>query len=151
MSYEFSELDLKIVELLKTDGRMSNQKIATALGVTTSKVATRIRRMNKAEAMRIVAVADFSAFNYNILLPIGVDVKGREASEVAEDFAKIDQVAVVQLCAGKHDIELLVTLESMDDLRPLLLDKFSQIKGVRALESAVAVDTVKFDFDVAPI
>ncbi len=151
MSYEYSPLDLEIIALLKKDGRMSNQKIAAALGVTTSKVATRIRRMNAANAMKIVAVTDFSAFNYNMLLPIGVDVKGRKASEVAKEFARINEVTSVQLSAGRHDIELLVTLENLDQLQPLLLDKLTQIKGVRALESAVAVDIVKFDFDVAPI
>ena len=61
--YNFNDLDLKIIEILKQDGRASNQKIATDLGVTTSVVATRIRRMSDAKAMKIIAVSDFSAFN----------------------------------------------------------------------------------------
>lgn len=150
-NYQFSDLDLQIIDILKRDGRASNQKIATDLGVTTSVVATRIRRMSKAKAMKIIAVTDFSAFDYNVLLPIGVDVKGRSASDVAEDLALIDNVASVQLCAGKHAIELLVTLSNIDELPDLLLNRLSKVKGVRMLDPAIAVDIVKYDFDVAPI
>jgi len=112
-SFQFSELDNSIIAILKKDGRTSNQKIADELGVTTSMVATRIRRMEQTKAMKIVAVSDFSAFDYNVLLPIGVDVKGRRANDVANDIAKLDEVASVQLVAGKHNIEILVTLSSI--------------------------------------
>jgi len=149
--FEFSELDTSIIKILKVDGRTSNQKIADQLGVTTSMVATRIKRMEQAKAMKIVAVSDFSAFDYNILLPIGVDVKGRRANDVADDIAKLDEVASVQLVTGKHDIEILVTLATMGQMPDFLLTKLSQVKGVRSLNPSFAVDIIKYDFDVAPI
>jgi len=150
-SFEFSELDLKIIDILKKDGRTSNHAIADDLGVTTSVVATRIKRMEKAKAMKVVAVSDFTAYGYNVLLPIGIDVKGRRANDVAEDIAKIEEVASVQLVSGKHDIEILVTLPGLDQMGPFLLEKLSQVKGVRSLDPSFAVDIIKFDFDVAPI
>jgi len=150
-AFEFSELDLKIIEILKQDGRTSNHKIAEDLDVTTTVVATRIRRMEKANAMKIVAVSDFSAYNFDVLLPIGVDVKGRRANDVAEDIAKLEEVASVQLVSGKHDIEILVTLPGLEHMGDFLLEKLSQIKGVRSLDPSFAVDIIKFDFDVAPI
>jgi len=149
--FQFSDLDNSIIAILKKDGRTSNQKIADELGVTMSMVATRIRRMEQAKAMKIVAVSDFSAFDYNVLLPIGVDVKGRRANDVARDIASLKEIASVQLVTGKHDIEILVTLSSMDELSDFLLSKLSQIKGVRSLDPSFAVDIIKYDFDVAPI
>lgn len=149
--FQFSDLDSQIIEILKKDGRTSNQKIADALGVTTSMVATRIRRMEDAKAMKIVAVSDFSAFNFNVLLPIGVNVKGRQANDVAADLAALDEIASVQLVAGKHDIEILVTLPSMDDMAAFLLEKLSQVPGIRNFDPSFAVDIMKYDFDVAPI
>jgi DNA-binding Lrp family transcriptional regulator len=149
--FEFSKLDRSIIDLLKKDGRTSNQKIADRLDVTTSMVATRIRRMEQAKAMKVVAVSDFSAFDYNVLLPIGVDVKGRRANDVARDLAKLSEVAVVQLVSGKHDIEILVTLPSMEEMSDFLLEKISKIKGIRNIDPSIAVDIIKYDFDVAPI
>ena len=149
--FQFSELDLSIIEILKQDGRTSNQKIADILGVTTSMVATRIRRMETAKAMKVVAVSDFSAFDYNVLLPIGVDVKGRRANDVAEDLAELEEIASVQLVTGKHDIEILVTLAALEDMADFLLNKLSQVKGVRSFDPSFAVDIIKYNFDVAPI
>jgi len=150
-NFQFSDLDNAIIKILKKDGRTSNQKIANQLGVTTSMVTTRIRRMEQSKAMKVVAVSDFSAFDYNVLLPIGVDVKGRRANDVAADIALLSEVASVQLVAGKHDIEILVTLSSMNKMSDFLLNKLSQIKGVRSLDPSFAVDIIKYDFDVAPI
>ena len=149
--FQFNDLDKKIIRILKKDGRTSNQKIADELEVTTSMVATRIRRMEDAKAMKIVAVSDFSAFDYNVLLPIGIDVKGRQANDVARDIAEIEEVSSVQLVSGKHDIEILVTLASLSDMSDFLLNKLSQVKGVRGLDPAFAVDILKFEFDAAPI
>ena len=114
-------------------------------------VATRIRRMEQAKAMKVVAVSDFSAFDYNVLLPVGVNVKGRRANDVAADLAKLDEVAVVHLVSGKHDIEILVALASMENMSDFLLEKLSRIKGIRNLDPSFAVDIIKYDFDVAPI
>ena len=149
--FEFSDLDKAIIDILKKDGRTSNQKIADMLGVTTSMVATRIRRMEQAKAMKVVAVSDFSAFDYNVLLPVGVNVKGRRANDVAADLAKLDEVAVVHLVSGKHDIEILVALASMENMSDFLLEKLSRIKGIRNLDPSFAVDIIKYNFDVAPI
>ena len=149
--YEFSDLDLSIIDILRKDGRTSNHKIAELLDVTTTVVATRIRKMEKARAMKIVAVSDFSAYDFNVLLPIGVDVKGRRANDVADDLAKLDEVASVQLVSGKHDIEILVTLADLGHMSNFLLEKLAKVKGVRGLDPSIAVDIIKFDFDVAPI
>jgi len=148
---EFSDLDFQIIEILKKDGRASNQSIADKLGVTTSMVATRIRRMEQAGLMKIVMVTDFTTFDYNVLLPIGVDVKGRPANDVADDLALLEEVTSVQLVSGKHDIEILVTLQSMEQMPELLLNKLSQIGGVRSINPSFAVDIIEYDFDVAPI
>ena len=111
-AFEFTELDLKIIDVLKQDGRTSNHHIAEQMGVTTSVVAARIRRMEKAKAMKVVAVSDFSAYNFDVLLPIGVDVKGRRADDVAADLSQLDEVASVQLASGKHDIEICLLYTS---------------------------------------
>jgi DNA-binding Lrp family transcriptional regulator len=107
--------------------------------------------MESEKAMKVVAVSDFAAFDYNVLLIIGVDVKGRPAEDVAHDIASIEEVLVVHLVSGKHDIEILVTLQDISGVKPLLLEKLSKVPGIRSLDSSIAVDIPKYEFDVAPI
>lgn len=148
--YDFSDLDRNIIDMLNADGRASNQRIADALGVSTSAVATRIRRMEKANAMKIVAVTDFAALNYNVLLPIGVSVKNRSVEQTAQDLAAYDEVISAQICTGRHEIRLLVALEDISSLSETLLNKLSKVEGVHSLDPSTAVDILKFKFDVAP-
>ncbi len=149
--YEFDETDRKILDLLKENGRATNQKIARILKISAATVSARIRQMEEAKAMKVVAATDFAAFGYNILIAIGVEVQGRPAEEVAEELAKLPEVLSINLVTGAKDIEILLATREFSELQNFLLSHVSAIKGVRSLSPAIAVDIVKFDFDVAPL
>ena len=149
--YEFDETDRKILELLKANGRATNQKIARILKISAATVSARIRQMEESRAMKVVAATDFAAFGYNILIAIGVEVQGRPAEEVAEELAKLPEILSINLVTGAKDIEILLAAREFSELQDFLLNHVSAIKGVRSLSPAIAVDIVKFDFDVAPL
>jgi len=150
-TYQFDETDRKILDILKANGRSTNQRIARLLKISAATVSARIRQMEEAKAMKIVAATDFAAFGYNILLAIGVEVQGRSAEAVAEDLALLPQVVSINLVTGSKDIEILVVAQEFAELSDFLLNRVAAIRGVRNLSPAIAVDIVKFDFDVAPV
>ena len=149
--FTIDDMDRAIVEQLRINGRATNQQIANTLGVTAATVSTRIRRMEEADKLRVVAVSDFAAHGYNVLMEVAIEVDGRPASEVAEELAEFPEVFAAHLVTGRYDIDLLVVLRDFSDLPGLLLDKFSKVKGIRSLVPAIAVDVIKYEFDVAPI
>lgn len=149
--HELDEIDRKIIELLTRNGRATNQQIARKLNLAAATVSARIRRLEESNAMRVVAVSDFAAFGFNALLAIGVEVEGRPAEEVAADLAALPEVLSVHLVTGRYDIELLLALRSMDDLPEFLLGKVGEISGIRNLDPSIAVDVVRYEFDVAPM
>ena len=61
------DIDRSIVDQLRLNGRATNQQIADHLGLTATTVSSRIRRMEDANQLRVVAVSDFSAHGYNVL------------------------------------------------------------------------------------
>ncbi|HZU65568.1 MAG TPA: Lrp/AsnC family transcriptional regulator [Novosphingobium sp.] len=150
-SIPLDAIDRKIIEHLRTHGRASNQQIAELLGLTATTVSSRIRRMEEANQLRVVAVSDFSAHGFNCLMRVMVEVDGRPASQVAAALAEFPEVFATHLVTGRYDIDMLVALHGLEDLPGLLLDKFSQVDGIRALVPSVVVDIVKYQFDVAPI
>jgi Lrp/AsnC family transcriptional regulator for asnA, asnC and gidA len=147
----FDETDHAIVELLRVNGRATNQQVAETLGLTATTVSSRIRRLEEANQMRVVAVSDFSAHGFNFLMKVAVEVDGRAASEVAQELAKLDDVFAVHLVTGRYDIDLLVALPEFDNLSDLLLDQLSKVQGIRRMSPSIVVDIVKYQFDVAPI
>ena len=145
------DIDRAIVAHLRKNGRATNQQIADILGLTAATVSSRIRRMEDANALRVVAVSDFSAHGYNVLLEVAIEVEGRPASEVAEELAKLPEVFAAHLVTGRYDIDVLVALHDFDGLADLMLNKLAKIHGIRSLVPAIAIDVVKYEFDVAPI
>ncbi len=150
-TFQFDATDAKIVELLRLNGRANNQQIAETLGLTATTVSTRIKRLEDANQLRVVAVSDFSAHGYNVLLKIAVEVDGRPVNDVAHDLAALPEVFAVHLVTGRYDIDMLVALQGFEDLSGFLLDDLSTVRGIRSLTPAVVVDIIKYQFDVAPI
>ena len=149
--FSFDATDVSIIRELRANGRANNQQIAERLGLTATTVSTRIRRMEDANQLRVVAVSDFSAHGFNVLLRISVSIDGRPASDVAHELAALPEVVAAHLVTGGYDIDMLVALHDFDDLAGFLLDKLSGVHGIRTLSPAIVVDIIKYQFDVAPI
>jgi Lrp/AsnC family transcriptional regulator, leucine-responsive regulatory protein len=147
VSYELDELDQKIIASLKADGRATNQKIARSLKIAPATVSARIRRLEELNAMRVVAVTDFSALGYDVLLAVGIEVQGRPAEEVAEELAKLPEVFAVHLVTGGCDIEILGALHDLEELQTFLLKDVARVRGIGNLTVGIAADVIKFEFD----
>ncbi|WP_254604901.1 Lrp/AsnC family transcriptional regulator [Sphingomonas bacterium] len=144
-------LDSGIMDMLRVNGRATNQEIAERLSVTAATVSSRLRRLEDIGASRVVAVTDFSAHGYNVLIAVGVKVAGREVEDVARDLAKLPEVLSVNIMNGAQDIEMLVALHDFTEINLFLLDHVAGIAGVNALSPGIAADIVKFEFNVAPL
>jgi Lrp/AsnC family transcriptional regulator for asnA, asnC and gidA len=148
---ELDQLDSGIIEILRTDGRATNQEIAERLSVSAATISSRLRRLEESNSIRVVAVADFAAHGYHMLIAVGIKVFGRDAAAVARDLAKLPEVFSVQLMHGPFDLELLVGLREFEEINVFLTDHVARIPGVFDLSAGIAADIVKFEFNVAPL
>jgi Lrp/AsnC family transcriptional regulator for asnA, asnC and gidA len=145
------DLDRAIIDILRFRPRATNRAIADQLSVTAATVSARLRRLDEARAIRLVAVADFAARDYTALAAIGVKVAGRCCGEVAGELAALPEVLGVNVMNGPYEIELLVAFREFRDINAFLLDHVAAIEGVSALAPAIAAEIVKFEFNVAPL
>lgn len=150
-NFVIDDIDHAIIAELRADGRATNQQIANKLGLTAATVSTRIKRMEDANKLRVVAVSDFSAHGYNLLMQVAVEVDGRPAAEVAAELAELPEVFAVHLVTGRYDIDMLVALRDYEELSELMLNRLAGVSGIRSMLPAIAVDILKYKFDVAPI
>ena len=145
--YELDDIDRRIIAALRIDGRATNQRIARSLRISAATVGARIRRLENINAMRVVAVTDFAALGYKVLLAIGIEVQGRPAQDVAQELAALAQVFAAHLVTGARAIEILVALHDVDELEAFLLRDMAKIRGIRTLAAGIAADVIKYDFD----
>lgn len=149
--FVIDDIDRAIISELRKDGRATNQQIANKLELTAATVSTRIKRMEDANKLRVVAVSDFSAHGYNLLMQVAVEVDGRSAADVAAELAELPEVFAVHLVTGRYDIDMLVALRDYHELSELMLNRLAGVSGIRSMLPAIAVDILKYKFDVAPI
>lgn len=145
------ELEMGIIDILRENGRATNLEIAERLGVTAATVSSRIKRLEESRAMKVVAVSDFAAHGFEILLAVGVKVTGRDVDDVAAELAALPEVFSINMVTGRFDMELLVALRSFDEIAVLLTEHVGNIQGISDLDAGVVYDVVKFEFNVAPL
>lgn len=145
------EVDHRIIELLREDGRLPFRALAKALGMTEATARARVRRLEETNTMRVVAVTDIEAAGYKLLLAVGVQVENRTPESVARDMAAIPEVFSVNVVVGTHDIEALVVAEDQAALHELLSERLASLPGVRRLTPSLAVDVLKNQPDWVPL
>ena len=146
---ELDETDTRIIDLLRTDGRLPYRAIARELDLTEATVRARVKRLEETDTMRVVAVTDIGAAGYDMLLAIGVQVENRSPRDVAADLARFREVFSVNAVVGTYDVEILVVAENPDSLSQLI-ERLAALPGVRRLTPALAVDVLKNQPDWVP-
>lgn len=144
-AFDIEPLDRDIIALLQEDGRMSIQDIARDLDSTASTIRKRIRRLEDANIMRVVAVTDFSAAGYELLLAIGIQVEDRRAEDVGLELAELDEVFSVNLTTGTHDLDILVAARDFQQLSKFLHEDLPRIKGIGNLTPGLTVDVLRYE------
>jgi Lrp/AsnC family transcriptional regulator for asnA, asnC and gidA len=142
---EVDDLDREIIGLLQDDGRMSIQDIAKSLSSTSSTVRKRIRRLEEANIMRVVAVTDFSAAGYELLIAVGIQVENRRPEDVGLELAKLPEVFSVNLVTGISELDILVAARDFGELSHFLHDKLPKISGIAKLAPGLTVDVLRYE------
>jgi DNA-binding Lrp family transcriptional regulator len=144
------DLDKQILAALHEDGRMSVTEIAQRAASTASTVRKRMRRMESERGLRVVAMTDYYAAGFEILLAVGIEVEGRSAAAVGRELAEFPEVFCVNLTTGACALELLVGARDHEELHRFLHGEVAEVSGVARLIPAFAVDVLKYESEWTP-
>lgn len=142
---ELDDLDRRIVERLRVDGRATNRSLAGALGVSEATVATRLRGLESAQAVHVVALTDMQGLGMAWFAFLFVRVGGRPALEVATEIAAVESTIFVNLHTGRFDIICGALVRTREELAEVVGQVVPRIRGVRSVRCELAADVVRFD------
>ncbi|MBM3925889.1 MAG: Lrp/AsnC family transcriptional regulator [SAR202 cluster bacterium] len=131
------ELDRKIIEILQTDGRASNAKIAREVGVSEGTVRRRLRRLVTDNVVKIIAVPNLDKMGYSTAALIGLQTAPGYLDTVADSVAAMKEVHYVAITTGAFDVFAWVGMTSTEDLGIFLRTKIGTIPGVTRTETFV--------------
>jgi Lrp/AsnC family transcriptional regulator, regulator for asnA, asnC and gidA len=131
------EIDLKIIEALRKDGRVAFTQIAEQLSVSPGMIRQRYTRLVEQGFLKIVAITNPVRMGFRTMAMIGIRAEGSKLLQVAENVSRLDEVIYMIISSGRFDIFAEVVCRDHEDLLRFITEKLSTIDGVRESESFI--------------
>ena len=136
--YEFDKLDVKIVNLLLEDGRMSASELARRIGdITERTIRYRIERMIMEDVIRISAVIRPDAFGLVIKADVWLEVESDMILDVAKRMAEFENVTYVACAIGQNDISIQVVARDTSEIYHFVTEVIRKVPGVRKTVTSI--------------
>ena len=147
---EVSDLDgfdLRILEALQENGRLSNQELGERVGLSASQCSRRRTSLEAAGMIRGYR-ADLAAEQLGFRLLVFVQVtlathSGDNADKFRKLVARLDEVQEAYATTGDTDYVLKIVVPDLKDLSVLLNEILLPHESVARLRSSIVLDRLK--------
>jgi Lrp/AsnC family transcriptional regulator for asnA, asnC and gidA len=140
----FDQLDIRIMDLLQSDGRMPFVKIAEQLGVSDTTVRTRVQRLTGRFGLKFVVDVDPNSLGL-VYLNMALRVQGPSLGKVVQRLANQQQVVFLARTTGGYDLMAEVICRDYDDLMSML-DDVRAVPGITHIDTFTVLRVEKEDF-----
>ena len=145
---ELDAIDRKILGILQTHGRISNQDLADRVGLSPSPCLRRVKTLEaRGIVQRYVALIDASTVGQGLQAMVEVRLDRQTSDSVArfeKEILKFPQVLECYLVAGDWDYVLRVVARDLDDFRDFCVNRLARIAGVGNVKSNISMKQVKY-------
>ncbi len=146
--YDLDRIDLKILELLQQDARISNIDLARKVGLSPSPCLRRMRMIEKAGLVkRYVALLDRSAVGLKLTAFVEVALDHKDAKSIAA-FQKValelPEVMECHIMTGESDYMLRIATKDIESFRSLIMNKILTMPGVGRTRTNISLGEVKY-------
>lgn len=141
------DLDHAIVTFLEVDGRKAFSEIAQKLDVSEGTVRNRVARMKEAGVLRIVAIADPAATEYQTSAMLGLKVaQGCLPQHVAARLGRDTRVVYILWVTGRFDLLVEVVCGDQAQLLGFLEAELHSADDLSAVEVMPGLRNFKNQF-----
>lgn len=145
------ETDQQIIQVLTRDGRAQSTAIGDELGLSGNLVANRIRAMEAAGLMQVVAVADYRVHGFKLLARIRLKVSGRPPIDVARELAAREDALAVHLTSGRFAVSCLHAFRTARDMIEASRDVSGGIAGVEDVDVELVNTVYRYSPAIGPL
>jgi Lrp/AsnC family leucine-responsive transcriptional regulator len=139
------EIDLRILDMLQRNGKLSQAKIAGAVGLTTPSVNERIKKMERHGMIKgFVALLDHEKMGFPLTAYVDVALEHpRFEKSFIDDLEKLLGVQECHYIAGEYAYRLKVKAADPSSLADFLQRRLLAIKGVSRVRTQVSLSSKK--------
>lgn len=144
---DLDPVDKRILAALQTNGRMTNQALAEAVGLSPSPCLRRVRLLEEAGAISgYAAQIDRKVCGVSVTAFVRIRLKEHTRSVVdtfERHISAIDEIVECHLMSGEEDYLLQVVVESQEAYEHFMRDRLHSVPGIGAIETNFAFGVVK--------
>ena len=141
------DLNRRIIRLLQDDGRAAYDLIAQQLGVSGGTVRNRVARMREAGMLRIVAVVDPVAADYESDAMLGIKTApGVAPATVAQRLDPYPAVVYIMWVSGRFDLLVEVVCDEETEFARFLNEHIHGQPDIAHVEVMTRIDMFKNQF-----
>ncbi len=140
---ELSELDRRLIAILRSNARMPVVELAGELGVSRATVQNRLRRLETSGVILnyTVNVTPTSELN-PIRALMTIAVEGKKGPAVVKHLRGFPDIAAIHNTNGRWDLVAEIRTNTLESFNKLLGD-IRLIEGVSSTETSLLLDTLK--------
>ncbi|WP_204114130.1 Lrp/AsnC family transcriptional regulator [Shimia biformata] len=139
--------DRRILDVLQSDGRISNLDLAAKVGLSPTPCARRVRRLEETGVIRgYGARINPAALGHGVNVIVSVRLVRQNPRDIDEFLRAVKAMPEVTECllvTGDLDYILRVAAPDVDSLKGFFLDRLKKLPGVSNTTTNLILETVK--------
>jgi len=140
---DLDDIDRRMIDLLREDGRMSAPMLAERVGIGRATAYSRFDRLvDRGVIDGFSARVDLQAVGLTVSALVLVNVRQGLWRDLRARMSALPGVEWLGVATGRFDFVLMVRADSLEHLRDVALHELQQIEGVRSAETVVLLDEV---------
>ena len=150
--YKLDSFDLKILELIQVNNKITSEVLAKKVGLSSSACQRRINSMRKAKIIKKdVSVIDQNIIGRQITIVVQV-LSDKEGVEYSEEFKKLmlnaPEVMQCYYVTGDYDYVLIATFKDMGEYEIFTKKYFLENSNIKRFSSMVVMNRVKENLSI---
>ena len=139
--HNFDDLDLKLLSQLKKDSSISVPVLSKKLGINSSVMYSRIKRLLKKKLIKKYTIEiDDAQLGFEVKASVGINRDPKFKDEIQQSLLNTPEVAEICEITGRFDIIIKVLAEDLEQLHTIIIDKIGKIDGIQNTETFVELE-----------
>jgi len=136
-------IDMKIINLLRKDGRMPYVEIARTLGLHEATVRKRMSKLKREGIIEhFTPILDYHKLGRVIKAFVGMRIQPTKLKEITDHLSVHPDIHVLYRTTGDMDVLAEVIFEKMEDLQRFL-EKELELEGITTTDVMIVIGSYK--------
>lgn len=140
-------IDLKILDFLQTDARITAKELASRLSLSATPIYERIRKLERQGIIKqYVAILNPDMLGRSLMVFLNMTIREHQKdarAKLLKQLTEMDEITELYHTSGTYDFVAKVRFASVKEYRDFLVDRVANLENIADIESHIVLDEIK--------